>query len=194
MQRFEDVVAQAARGSISEEEVRRTLDALGGRAAVPLGELGTSERAQLADRFVRNLKSLSMQQATELQRELVRALEAPPGRFTSRLDGAVSLVELRSHLKHALAGLGLDWDRLTRAQSLVAGVARWLQSIGGAHMDVTPSEDAVDFVLTAEAEQLTPDEIRRSPLVQMLSAQTARFNVEKQQTTVEITFSIQRAA
>lgn len=193
MKKFEEVVTKVAREVVSLSELREAITNVGARAQVPVDQIGRVDRAMMADQFVRNLKSLSVQQATALDRELLRELDAAPGRFSSKLDGAVSLVELRTHLKHSLTGLGLDWDKLTRAQSLVAGVARWFQSIGGATLHVMSTGGSVDFVLTAEDRALTPDEVRQSPLVQMLSAQTAGFVVVKEATTLEMSFSILRA-
>lgn len=193
MQKFEEVVTRVAKAAVAADDLAAALQALGPRAKVPVDHIGRVDRAMMADQLVRHLKTLSVQQATVLERELLRELDATPGRFSSKLDGAVSLVELRTHLKQSLTGLGLDWEKLTRAQSLVAGVARWLQSIGGASMRVMSTHTSVDFVLTAEDRRLTPDEVRQSPLVQMLSAQTAHFQVHKEEATVEITFSILRA-
>lgn len=193
MRKFEEVVSRVASVSVAPGDLAAAMKSLGPRATVPVDHIGRVDRAMMADQFVRHLKTLSVQQATILERELLRELDASPGRFSSKLDGAVSLVELRTHLKQALTGLGLDWEKLTRAQSLVAGVARWLQSIGGATMHVMSTGSSVDFVLTAEDRRLTPEEVRQSPLVQMLSAQTARFLVQKDETTVEISFSILRA-
>lgn len=194
MWKFEDVITKVATPGVPAGDLQAALKTLGPRAKVAVEQIGRVDRAMMADQFVRNLKTLSVQQAVVLERDLLRELDATPSRFSSKLDGAVSLVELRTHLKQALAGLGLDWDKLTRAQSLVAGVARWLQSIGGATMQVMSTGSSVDFVLTAEDRRLTPDEVRQSPLVQMLSAQTASFVVHKEQTTVEISFSILRVA
>ena len=193
MQKFEHVVGVVARGLVPRGEVDAAMYALGARAQLTLDHITRVDRGLMADQFVRNLKSLSVHQATELERDLLVRLEAAPtGKFSSKLDGAVSLVELRTHLKQALTGLGLDWDKLTRAQSLVAGVARWLQSIGGATMEVVSTANSVDFVLTAQDRELTPAEVRQSPLVQMLSSQATGFDVNKVDVTVAITFSIHR--
>lgn len=194
MQKFEEVVTKFARDAVAPAELQAAMKPLGPRAQLSVDQIGRIDRAMMADQFVRNLKSLSVQQATVLERELLRELDATPGRFSSKLDGAVSLVELRTYLKQSLTGLGLDWEKLTRAQSLVAGVARWLQSIGGASLQVRSTGASVDFVLTAEDRSLTPEEVRQSPLVQMLSAQTDGFLVNKQETTLEISFRILRAA
>lgn len=192
---FEKVVREVVRELVPAGELEAAIKVVGPSAQLEVQYLGRIERGMLADRLVRNLKSLSVHKATELERELLVRLDAAPtGKFSSKLDGAVSLVELRSHLKQSLTGIGLDWEGLTRTQSLVAGVARWLQSIGGANLEVHSSEHSVDFRLTAEDGQLTPDLVRQSPLVQMLSSHSSRFDVNKADRTVEITFSILRAA
>jgi hypothetical protein len=193
MQRFEDAVIDVVGPRVSPADLQFALRAVGPRAQQPVAQLSRVVRAQLADHFVRNLKSLSVNQATELEHELMARLDATPtGVFTSKLDGAVALVEVRSHLKQTLTGLGLDWERITRAQSLIAGVARWLQTIGNATMQVLSTENSVHFVLTAQDRHLTPDLVRRSPLVKMLSEHSTGFDVNKADVTVEITFSIQR--
>ena len=193
MQKFEEVVRAVAYKSVPASDFQFAISAVGPRGQLSMEQLGRVDRGLMADLFVRNLKSLSVNQATELSRALLVHLDAAPkGKFSSKLDGAVSLVELRGHLKQALTGLGLDWENLTRAQSLVAGVARWLQSIGGATMEVMSSAHSVDFVLTAQDVQLTPELVRDSPLVQMLRSYSTGFAVSKEDITVEITFSIQR--
>ncbi|MDP1826951.1 MAG: hypothetical protein Q8L48_27000 [Archangium sp.] len=195
MPQFQQVAGSVVGELVSAGELHAALHAVGPSAQLELQHLGRIERGMMADRLIRNLKSLGVHRATELERELLEQLEATPaGRYSSKLDGAVSLVELRSHLKQSLTGIGLGWEELTRTQSLVAGVARWLQAIGGASMEVMSSANSVDFRLTAEDRQLTPSLVRQSPLIQMLCSHSARFDVNKADTTVEITFSIQRAA
>jgi hypothetical protein len=193
MRKFEEVVRAVALEVARASDVEPALRALGPRAALPVEELSSVERGRMADDFVRNLGSLSVYQATDLDRLLLMQLDAAPsGRFTAKLDGASALTELRNHLKHALTALGLDWEKLTRAQSLVAGVARWLQAIGGATMEVNSTTHSVDFLLTAQDRQLTPELVRQSPLVQMLRSYSTGFAVSKDGLTVAIIFSIQR--
>ncbi len=193
MQRFEDVVRVVAKG-VPGDDLESSLLQLGPVTQRGVDQLERGERAALADRFVRNLKSQSMYQATDLERALLQQLDAAPmGVWSSPLDTAVALVELRNHLKQALTLLGLDWNSLTRLQSLVGGVARWLQSIGGASVEVQSTPYSVDFVLCAKDRQLTPELVRESPMVQMLRTQLHRFDVSQQNATVEITFSIHRS-
>ena len=193
MSSFETTVRAVALPHVGKEDIDGALAQVGPQAAQEVDRLDRAERATMADRFVRNLRALSVHEQVKLERQLLLRLDAVPSSiWASQLDSAVSLIELRNHLKQALTVLGLDWGRTTRVQSLVGGVARWLQSMGSASMRVTSSDDAVSFVLSTRAPALTPELVRESPMVQMMRDQVAQTEVRKNFDAVEIAFSIHR--
>jgi hypothetical protein len=125
--------------------------------------------------------------------ELVQPLDAGSASvWASDLDTARSLTELGHQLKDGLSALGLEWNALTRLQSLVGGIARWLQAVGGAGMRITSSSEVVACVLTTRSVEVTADLVYQSPLVQMLRAHLSRFEVRQRDGTLEISFDVQR--
>lgn len=118
---------------------------------------------------------------------------APATTWTIELDTAASLTAVADRLRNALGALGLEWESFTRLQALVGGIARWLQAVGGAAMQLTAAPDAVSCVLSTSSPELTVDMVFQSPLVQMLRAHLSRFEVRQGLGTLEIAFAISRS-
>ena len=85
--------------------VDAALQQVGGSAQLQLDGIPHPERAGLIDRFVRNLRGLSTEEGARVERSLLLGLKCrPPTPWTSELESSVSLIQLRSHLKHVLLG------------------------------------------------------------------------------------------
>lgn len=174
-------------------DVDAALKELGAQQLLATSTIARADRATLVDRFVRNLRRLGSEDQLKVETALLRRLGCQPeGEWSKRLDSAVALVELRGHMKHTLAVLGLDWVSLSKLQSLVGGVARWLQGSGGATMQVHSSNERVDFVISTGESELTPDLVVASPMVQMLRAHLTELTVRERDDQVEIIFRIAR--
>ncbi|MBS1150836.1 MAG: hypothetical protein H6Q89_2534 [Myxococcaceae bacterium] len=174
-------------------DIDAALAELGVQSQLERDALPTAERAALVDRFVRNLRHLPSSDQLSVERALLEGLGCQPrGTWNSHLDGAVALIELRGHMKHTLAVLGLDWASLSRLQSLVGGLARWLQHAGGATLDIHSSTERVEFVIATRDAALTPELITASPMVQMLRPHVAEVTVRQNSQQIEILFRVAR--
>ena len=190
--------AVAARASASshcpKDEIDEALRVLGAEAEAPLTMLSSERQASLADRFVRNLKSLGVHQATHLEHDLLGQLHAQSsGPWTIQLDGALSNIELRNQLRFALTALGLGWDALSRVQASIAVVTRWIQSRGAGSVEVTSADGAVSFRIATHDQQLTPSLVEDSPLVRMLRECVQAFRVQAGADGLELSFRVTRA-
>lgn len=187
-------IRQQLPASLAAADVDAALVELGPQRLLSSASIARAERAALVDRFVRNLRRLSSEEQLRIEAGLLTALGCQPeGEWTRRLDSAVALIELRGHMKHTLGVLGFDWVSLSRLQSLVGGVARWLQGSEGAAMQVHSSSERVEFVISTKDAALTPQLVVSSPMVQMLRAHLAEVTVREQGEQVEIVFHIHRS-
>jgi hypothetical protein len=193
MSTFAQEVRHHVPTTLPAAEVDAALSELGPQRLLDTTALARADRAAMIDRFARNLRRLSSEDQVKIERTLLRALDCQPeGQWSKNLDTAVALIELRGHMKHSLAVLGIDWMSLSRLQSLVGGVARWLQGAGTATMNMHSSSELVEFVLATKDSGLTPDLVGASPMVQMLRSHLAELTVRETDEQVEIVFRIER--
>lgn len=194
MSSLEQDLRQQLLPSLPAADIDTALRELGPQRLLETAAIARADRAALVDRFVRNLKRLGSEEQLRLETSLLKALGCQPeGEWQTHLDSAVALIELRGHMKHTLGVLGFDWVSLSRLQSLVGGVARWLQGSGGGTLQVHSSSERVEFVIATKDSELTPDLVVASPMVQMLRANLAELIVREAGDQVEITFRIQRS-
>ncbi len=195
MPSFAEAVGSLIPHHLGPAVVAAALQQVGGSAQLQLDGIPHPERAGLIDRFIRNLRGISTEEGARVERSLLLGLHCrPPTPWSSQLESSVSLIQLRGHLKHVFLVLGLDWADLSRMQSLIGGVARWLQGSGGASLQVLSDVAHVDCVFAANDRSLTPALLEASPMVQMLESPLTRVQVVKNADHVEIHVRINRAA
>lgn len=195
MPSFAQAVAALVPQSLGPQLVASAMAQVGGSAQLTLEGIPNPERAGLIDRFVRNLHGISTAEGARVERTLLLGLRCqPPTPWSSQLESSVALLNLRSHLKHVLLVLGLDWADLSRMQSLIGGVARWLQGSGGASLEVVSDVAHVDCRIVAHDLTFTPLLLQSSPMVKMLESPLTRVQVVQNTNHCEIHVRINRAA
>lgn len=175
---FAEIVGPLTAGSVAAEELRIALQILGPDAKRPLAELTAPRRAELVDKLTRATRSLSVAAATELHHRLLHAVDAEPrGAWQATLDGPVSLVELRNHVKYVLTALGLPWSAISRMQAGICGLGRWIVSEGGGEALVTVDGSEVRFVMTMTASGLGDALLAHSPISSAVKDSVQGFQV-----------------
>ena len=107
------------------------LQALGERANAPFDSMDADRRASLVGQLVRQLRSLPMASANALEQQLLVKLDAgPPLERELVLGDSLTLISLRSHVRHVLVYRRVDSAESMRLQSAVANVARVLARFG----------------------------------------------------------------
>ena len=153
------------------------LSQMGERAHAPLHSMDVDRRAALAGQLVR-LVGASIEASNALEQRLLVKLEAGP--LPSRelpLGDSLTLISLRSHVRHILVFERLAFPELMRMQSAVANVARALLGKGYTRVRVVcdAKSHAVVFEGNAkfdvEANALVADALR--------SAEDAGYRVRK---------------
>jgi hypothetical protein len=195
MPSFAEAVTALIPQTFGPQVVATAMAQVGGSAQLTVDGIPNPERAGLIDRFVRNLKGISTTEGARVERTLLLGLHCqPPTPWSSQLESSVALIGLRNHLKHVLLVLGLDWADLSRMQSVIGGVARWLQGSGGASLEVFSDVAHVDCRIVANDRTFTPSLLQSSPMVKMLESPLTRVQVVQNTDRCEILVRINRAA
>lgn len=190
---FSDAASQATRGYAPPDDVARALSVLGAEANAELGALSTLRRAELADRFVRNLRSLSVVNAPELHRKLLEQVDAAPrGAWAGDLRDPMGLMALRNQVKYVLTAVGLDWEAMSRLQACVGGLSRWIESSGGGAARLQVDEREVRFELEMPAVG-SDAEVEHSPMALALKECVRDFQVSHHGSVVRFSFAVQPA-
>lgn len=164
---------------------------LGPEARAALTGLDVPVRAALVDRFVRNLRGLSVHAAAGLERELLGVVGAEPrGRYRWPLDSSRALVELRGGLRYFCAWLGYPWDELSRLQAVIGGAARWIHSSGRGVVEASVEPGGVRFELEFEVQGLDARQVPSSPLLLAIREQTSDFRAVEQGGRILVQFTL----
>lgn len=192
MDTFAHVAGVWAAPMVRPSDVEAALRILGTEASAPLDGLAPVRRAELVDRFVRNLRGLGVHPATELHRQLMAQVHATPeGDLQIPFNGPLSLVEIRNQLKLAMTAIGMGWDQLTRIQSSACGLVRWLQSSGeGAMVISVAGSRARCSIRSAAAPDADASLVEKSPMVAALREQVRDFAVRRDGKEMRIEFAI----
>lgn len=191
MNTFAEAATQVSATRVQAADIAQALKVLGDEAAWPLPKVPPIRRAELVDRYVRNLRTLAVRSATLLQRELLMVVHAEPDpQWEGPLRGPVSLIELRNRLKHALTIIGLDWDRLTKVQSCACGLARWVQDYGGGSVSIQMQSHEARCRIRCGAQGADLALVEQSPMVSALRAVVRDFRVDRIGTQLEFAFAV----
>lgn len=105
--------------------VSALLGQMGERVQAPLQSMDVDRRAALAGQLVRLVGGLSIEASNALEHRLLVMLDAgPPSHRELPLGDSLTLISLRSHVRHILVFARLAFPELMRLQSAVANVAR----------------------------------------------------------------------
>jgi hypothetical protein len=168
-------------------------------AASALGEEGNRELMQvpperrllLTDQFVRNLRSLPMDRAVELEHALLPAVDAaPPETWRIALGGPQSLVALRTQIKLSLTALGLPWSVILRLQSCMCMLAGWIDESGGGTVELTTTRSSMRFRLTTQALGGDAAMLRDSPMVGTLQEHVPDLVTNSDGSEIVLQFSL----
>lgn len=150
----------------AEVDLPAMLHLLGAELIADLDQLPAPRRADLVDRLVRNLRTLSVSDGPALQRELCRATQAAPlEHYGWELDSATALVALRGGLRYLATWLGYDWNELTHLQATICGLVRWVKAAGSGRLDARVEPKRVLFTLRARLPGVDARTLAASPLV-----------------------------
>lgn len=188
---FADIAGEIAGKVSPPEEIRRALQALGEDAGRVISTLPPEKRAELVDRFIRNLRSLGVAPATELHHRFLASVDAEPrGSWTNPLRDPVSIVELRNHIKYVLTALGLPWSAIAKLQAGICGLGRWIVSSGGGEVGVSVERRTVRFLLTMASHGLEDALLERSPISAAVKDSVDNFHVAHADTQVRFEFIV----
>ena len=191
MDTFAEAATQISATRVQAADIAQALKVLGDEAAWPLPDVPPLRRAELVDRFVRNLRTIAVRSATVLQRELLTAVHAEPDReWEAPLKGAVSLIELRNRLKHALTVVGLDWDRLTKIQSCACGLARWVQDCGGGSVSIQMQDQKARCRIRWGGQSADLALVEQSPMVSALRSAVRDLHIARIGAELEFDFAV----
>lgn len=190
MSSFADLVTPIV-GARPGLDASAALAVIGPEARAALPSLDAATRAALVDRFVRNLRGLSVHDATALERQLLRVLGAEPrGTYRWSLESSRALVELRGGLRYLCAWLGLPWHELSRLQAVIGGAARWIHASGQGVVEATVEPAAVRFEIDFEVRGLDAKQVPTSPLVLAIREQTEGFVATEQAGRIRLQFTL----
>lgn len=188
---FSDAARSASLGDAPPDDVSHALAVLGPESEAELGALSTLRRAELADRFVRNLRTLSIVRAPELHRRLLEQVDASPrGAWSGDLRDPMGLMALRNQVKYVLTAVGFDWEEMSRLQACVGGLSRWIESNGGGSARLLVGERDVRFELQMPAADSDPAVVEHSPMALALKDCVQDFRVTCEDGAVRFSFAV----
>jgi hypothetical protein len=190
---FAEVASSIAVPFAQREDVRGALEVLGAEAGAMLHALPFPRRAALVDRFVRNLRSISVHDSPQVHRLLMSAADAGvEPEFHIQLADARSVLAVRNHLKAVMTSLGHSWEALSRVQAGVCGVIRWLQSSAGAEIWISSTDETARFTVGVGRLEADPRMIESSPMVMALKSAVQRFQITRRGSDLHLEFEIHR--
>lgn len=142
--------SQAARRVASKYVDASSLDAamevLGARAEKDVDSLDSEGKASLISFLVRNLRELSVEEATELERKLLREMGAVPKPMkTIIVKDDISVITLRNYVRYLCVYLGMEWNRGMLLQSAVSDLARFALTRGSGTFEISAAREKVSF-------------------------------------------------
>jgi hypothetical protein len=82
---------------------------------------------------VRNLRDLTVEASTELERQMLQAVGAlPKGEKSIPIKDNISIITLRNHVRYLCVVLGAEWSLGMLVQSAVSDLARFVLARGAA--------------------------------------------------------------
>ena len=121
-----------AAGFVGPENLEDALRAVGTRADRPVETQDLETKAGLVSYFVRNLRDLTVEASTELERQLLQAIGATPkGEKALPIKDNISVITLRNHVRYLCVVLGAEWSLGMLVQSAISDLARFVLARGG---------------------------------------------------------------
>lgn len=142
--------SQAARRIASKYVDSASLDAalevLGPRAEKHIDALDAEGKAGLISFLVRNLRELSVEEATDLERKMLREMGAVPRPTkTLTVKDEISVITLRNYVRYLCVYLGMEWNRGMLLQSAVSDLARFALARGAGTFEISAAREKVSF-------------------------------------------------
>jgi hypothetical protein len=121
-----------AAGFVGPENLEEALRAVGTRAERPIDSQDVETKAGLVSYFVRNLRDLTVEASTELERQMLQAVGATPkGEKSVPVKDNISVITLRNHVRYLCVVLGAEWSLGMLVQSAISDLARFVLARGG---------------------------------------------------------------
>jgi hypothetical protein len=139
---FSHVAREVAQRYATLQAIKAALDHVGARAEQPIAEMDVERKLMLVGHFVRALRSVSVVDASHLERDLFHALDAAPtARRAVEVKDAISLITVRNHVGQVASALGMPWAEGMQVQSALSDVARFLAQHGGGRIETVARPD-----------------------------------------------------
>ncbi len=123
---------KVAAGLVRPETLEDAIRALGSRADKPIDAQDLEAKAGLVSFFVRNLRDLTVETSTEIERQMLKAVGAvPKGEKSITIKDNISIITLRNYVRFLCVVLGAEWSRGMLVQSVVSDLARFVLARGG---------------------------------------------------------------
>lgn len=127
-----------AAGFVGPENLEDALRAVGTRAEKPIDAHDLETKAGLVSYFVRNLRDLTVEASTELERQMLQAVGAvPKGEKVVPIKDNISIITLRNHVRYLCVVLGAEWSLGMLVQSAISDLARFVLARGGGSFTIT---------------------------------------------------------
>lgn len=137
---------QIAGGFVGPENLEDALRAVGNRADRPIDSQDPDTKAGLVSYFVRNLRDLTVEASTELERQLLQAVGAmPKGEKQIAVKDNISVITLRNYVRYLCVVLGAEWSLGMLVQSAISDLARFVLSRGGGTFTISVQIRDVHF-------------------------------------------------
>jgi hypothetical protein len=127
-----------AAGFVKPETLEDALKTVGSRAEKPMDAQDLETKAGLVSYFVRNLRDLTVDASTELERQMLKAVGAvPKGEKSIHIKDNISAIALRNYVRYLCVILGAEWSRGMLLQSAISDIARFVLARGGGTFNVS---------------------------------------------------------
>ncbi|HMY18999.1 MAG TPA: hypothetical protein PKA58_21890, partial [Polyangium sp.] len=122
------------------------IEVLGPRAEKHIDALDAEGKAGLISFLVRNLRELSVEEATDLERKMLREMGAVPRPTkTLTVKDEISVITLRNYVRYLCVYLGMEWNRGMLLQSAVSDLARFALARGAGTFEISAAREKVSF-------------------------------------------------
>lgn len=150
---FSQAAREIAGKFVKSGSVEYALSVLGSRAEKAIDAQDSEAKAGLISHFVRNLRDLSVQDSTELERQMLKELGAlPSGGKTIVVRDDISVILLRNYVRYLSVLYGMEWSRGMMVQSALSDLARFALAKGKGTFEVLPAEGVIMFRVRIEGE------------------------------------------